>query len=276
MDKKKALTILGVIICIVFVCLIFVFIILDGRGNSDTPSNNSELSAPGESIQDGKTPTPTQGEEYQYDRGVVIKDITLVDRDKDDIIVGGTEDLDQDNYYVSTRASFSNGIAIQSTKYVTVGMYGGEKIECIGDDNVTIIHVSEINPLDFTPESKKKSYLNNFWQSYVAYEGKGFEKEDTELNVGLKESVNAYNKKLGADPTIIDGIQLLMDTTIETAVGKGYVLEEYSQYSKKYNLHAYIDCGDFRYLEVNVNSPNEDTLLGYLHDLMNNGIYIIE
>ena len=276
MNKKKALTILGIIACISFICGIIIFIILDGRGKTNTPTTDNEVDGIGEGMQDEVTITPTPIPDYEYDREVIVKDTTLIDRDPSEYIVSDVQDLNQETYYLKTQTTFSNGIAVQSTKYITAGMYTGERIECIGDDGVTIIHVSEINPLDYTPERKKQEYLNEYWQAYVAYEGKEFKREDTELGTGLNENVNAYNKSLGEDPTITDGVQLLMNSTIETAIGEGYILIEYSQYSKKFTLHAYVDCGDYRYLEITIDSINEDTLLGYLHDLMNNGVYIIE
>lgn len=277
MNKKKALTILGIIACISFICGIIILIVLDSRGKNNIPTiTDNEVNDIDANMQDEVTLTPTPMPDYEYDREVIVKDTTLVDREPDEYIVSDVQGLDQETYYLKTQTTFSNGIAVQSTKYITAGMYAGERIECVGDDGVTTIHVSEINPLDYTPERKKQEYLNEYWQAYIAYEGKGFKREDTELGTGLNENVNAYNKSLGEDPTITDGIQLLMDSTIETAIGEGNILIEYSQYSKKFTLNAYIDCGEYRYLEITIDSINEDTLLGYLHDLLNNGVYIIE
>lgn len=276
MDKQKALTILGVLTSIAFACGVLVLVVLDGRGNNDSPIINSELDTPSESIQDNSETTTELITEYEYDREITISGTAIVDRNPDDFIVSDVQELDQKKYYTRTDTSFSNSIVVQSTKYITVGVYTGESIECVGDDGVTTINVSEINPLDYTPEKKKEEYLNEYWQAYIAYEGKGFIREDTELDIGLKESADVYNKALGEDPTVTEGMQLLTDSKIETAIGEGYILVEYSQYSKKFTLHAYIDCGYYRYLEVTINSINEDTLIGYLHDLINNGVYIIE
>lgn len=277
MNKKKALTILGIIACISFICGIIILIVLDSRGKNNIPTiTDNEVNDIDENMQDEVTLTPTPMPDYEYDREVIVNDTILVDREPNEYIVSDVQDLNKETYYLKTQTTFSNGIAVQSTKYITAGMYTGERIECVGDDGVTIIHVSEINPLDYTPERKKQEYLNEYWQAYIAYEGKGFKREDTELGTGLNENVNAYNKSLGEDPTITDGIQLLMDSTIETAIGEGNILIEYSQYSKKFTLHAYVDCGKYRYLEITIDSINEDTLLGYLHDLLNNGVYIIE
>ena len=162
MNKKKALTILGIIACISFICGIIILVVLDSRGKDNTPTINNEVNDIGEDMQDEVTIAPTPMPDYEYDRGVIVKDTILIDREPNEYIVNDIQDLNPEKYYLKTQTTFSNGIAVQSTKYITVGMYTGEQIECVGDDGVTTIHVSEINPLDYTPERKKQEYQTRY------------------------------------------------------------------------------------------------------------------
>ena len=99
MNKKKALTILGIIACISFICGIIIFIILDGRGKTNTPTTNNEVIDIGDSVQDEGTITPTPMPDYEYDREVIVKDTVLIDREPSEYIISDVKDLNPETYY---------------------------------------------------------------------------------------------------------------------------------------------------------------------------------
>lgn len=271
MFKKNWYIYLLVILCVVFIVgLVFM---IDIDNTIETPITSE---TPSSEVVDIVIPEPTP-DTTEPDKEIDFNFDTIIIEDREEAgFVDSSEDLE--NLYVNPTfkiaTDFSNGFVATTTEHITCVTNTAGYAEYGG--NGTRLYVVEYNPLENTIQSLHQNTLEKYFPTYLYHKPIGFERDDTEVGVGLKSKEEHFEMVPTLDVTFEGTAQILADTSIETALGTGLLLEYYSPSAGQYTAIANIQCDRDRIIQIRVIATSENNLIDYITEVTNEGIYLIK
>lgn len=225
------------------------------------------------------TSTPPVATPTKRPTNLVFEDNIKVDMTKDDFVKD--EDIKDEvigGSTVVTDNSFSNGIAVKSTEAALVISQKNGLVTLTGSTGAKIT-IEEMDSSKWTTESLREFYLGEVYQfnDYISHGGYG-------IPVGVEISDSGeltnfdkyYTSEVEEDYSRILGKRITADTNITTAYGIASYIEIHRDTPGSYIAYAFIQCPDDRIIQIRVEEAIRDNLYGYVMEMTNNSILMIE
>lgn len=275
---KKQIISIVIIVLVVIAMIVGIYVFTDKSIKNSNENTQPTVSVP---TYVPTNPTTSTDDDYveietEQDRELHLEDITIADRGGNEF-VDDVADLSKlwEKPTFMVVSDFSNGFVATTTEHIECLNNLTGYAEFIEYNTGTKFEVIEKDALVYTINSLRTDYLEKYYPEYLNCKPTGFTRDDTKLNEGIEEYQKYFEEDISEDITNTAGYQILADTTIETALGEGLFVETYNKSSGEYYAEVYIKCERERIILIKCRFFDEDSIIPYITELTNSGIYLI-